>query len=170
MITYPPLRLAMLNGLIGLKERMIVQPEVLRAVDCPYDAETVDLLERIMEVKEVERIIEKTVTVNKQDVGRPRKIGGLSADDMARLNEEVMGLFDGLKNMVVDEAGLETSERLQILKARASLIEQALKNQERILNLKSMSEFQTVVINILDDLMSEDSREEFLNRIEPYRE
>lgn len=165
---FPPLRLAVLNALLAIKEQMAIDPQMWDG--CPYDSETVDILKQILDVREVERVVEKTVYIDKKDRGRPRKIAGMSPEDLAELEDEVKGLLKSLKDLDPMEGQLDTNERVQIMKTRASLIDQALKNKERIFNVKNMSEFQTVVIGILDDLVAEEQRETFLDRIEPYRE
>ncbi len=167
---FPPLRLAALNALLTIKERMVADPQVLKSTDCPYDDETIECLGKILEVREVERVVERVVTVNKNERGRPRKVDGLKIEDLAELDDEVKGLLKSLREMDAMEGALETNERVQILKTKASLIEQALKNRERILNVKMMSEFQSTVIGILDDLIDDEGRDAFLTRIEPYRD
>lgn len=163
-IEFPPLRLAVLNGLAELKQHYAENPELFRVETCPYDSETVDLLVGLFEVKTVERVIEKVVT--KRDRGRPKK-GGVSDEDIAELEKEVKEQLANLKTMEAAE-GLETNEKIQITKTKATLIEKLLEMRERTVNVKRMSEFQTIVIGILDDLVGESEREIFLDRISDY--
>lgn len=164
---FPPLRLAVLNGLLGLKERLAAEPNLFTQDDCTYDAETVSVLSAIFAVREVERIVERHV-VAKRDVGRPSK-AGVSAEDLAELETEVRDLLTNLKAMEAT-AVLETSEKIAITNTKTKLIEKLLEMKERVLNLKRLSEFQTVVVGVLDDLIDESGRDEFLNRIQPYTE
>jgi hypothetical protein len=166
-LDFPPLRLAVLNGLLGLKDRYAADPDLFKHEDCPYDDETVEALTSILQVKEVERIVEKTVQV-KRERGRPKK-GGVSEEDLAELEKEVRDLLTNLKAM---EAGpsLDTNEKIQITKTKTTLIEKLLEMRERVMNVRRLSEFQTVVISVLDDLVDEDGRDAFLERIEPYTE
>lgn len=168
-IEFPPLRLAALNALLSLKERYGADTGLFEGPDCPYDEETVAVLKTILDVREVERIVEKQVVVTKRERGRPKKGGDLNDKDLAELDAEIKGLLESLRTMEVDSVP-DTGERIQILKARASLIEAALKNRERVINAKSMSFFMQTVMSILDDLVEEEKRDEFLDRISPYRE
>lgn len=172
---FPPLRIGLLQGLLSLKERVDADPEALETA--PYDKETVGILNRLFAPKVIEKKVEVPVDRSPERVsrGRPTKDVTLSGEDQDKLRTEISTLMEELNNLGNGggEEGtvvLETGERIQIVKTKASLLDQLLKMQERVFNIKRMSTFQEVVIGILDDLVSEDDREVFLRRIEPYRD
>lgn len=175
MSTYPTLRLGVLQALAGLKASFDVDQEFLRKPDCPYDSDTVDLLERMFEPKTVEVIKEVAVTKPERGkVGRPKKAGELSEDDAAEVEEEAKTLLRELRGLGKGAEGelktLDTGTKLQIFKTQAMLMEKLVSLRERFTNVRKVAHFQQTVMSILDELIEEDKRDEFLKRIEPFRE
>lgn len=174
MTTYPTLRLGVLQGLAGLKASFDADPDYLKHPDCPYDADTVKMLEELFEARVVEVI--KEVQVERPErgkVGRPSKSGELADEDAGEVENEAVTLLRELRNLGKDADGelknLDTGTRLQIIKTQAALMEKLVSIRERFTNVRKVSQFQQTVITILDDLVAEDNRDEFLKRIEPYR-
>jgi len=170
---FPPLRIGLLQGLLGVKERVDADADALEGA--PYDNETKSLLQRLFAPKVVEKRVEVPVDrePEKAGRGRPSNDVALSAEDQDKLKSEIDSLMEELnqlgKGKDDDTVTLDTGERIKIIQVKSRLLDQLLKMQERIFNVKRNSEFQTVVIGILDDLVSEDDREVFLKRINPYR-
>lgn len=164
--TFPTLRLAVVNNFRDLKRRYDSDPHFLRQPDCPYDPETIDLLEQILVSKEVvvEKVIEKVVEVSPESV----RGGKLSGEDQDVIEKTVTDLLKELNTLGEGEKGLDTQTKIQIIKAKAGLIDQVLKSHERIMNVKQVAAFHTVVISILDDFVGEEDRQAFLKRMEPY--
>jgi hypothetical protein len=57
------------------------------------------------------------------------------------------------QQLKTDSKGLQTNDRIQIIKTRAGLVEKLVAMDERTNNLKRQSQFQTVLLGILDDLV-----------------
>jgi len=142
--------------------------KILETNKCPYPPEITDLLKQLFEKVVVEKIIEKTVAVKGKRGPSGNK--GLSADDQAEVEKELKETLAELRAMGEGEEDLDTSTKLSIIKTKTSLIEQIIKGRERVMNLKRQAEFEGVVIALLDDLVSADDREQFLDRLSPYRE
>lgn len=167
MTTFPTLRLGVLQSMIELQAQFHHNPQLFDEKECPYDRETVDVLRRIFAVKTVEKIVEKEVI---REVGRTPVAEKLNSAQQEEVEQTALDLLQELKKLGNGEKGLDTSTKIQIIKTKATLIEQLLKMRERFMNVKRVANFQTVVIAILDDLLDEDRRQEFLKRVEPYRE
>src|SRR3546814_19424979 len=69
-----------------------------------------------------------------------------------------------------DEEDLNQAARLAVFKLKTTIIEKIINLRERVLNIKRIANFEAVVISVLDDLVKEEDREPFLDRIAPYRE
>jgi predicted ArsR family transcriptional regulator len=165
MSSFPPLRLAVLTGLLAIKDNlaMLDQP------DSPYDEETTSVLKKLLSPTVVEKIVEKEVPVEtKAGRGRPSKDIRLSEEDQQTLTKELRELVDALNTMGTGE-GLETKERIAITKTKASVLDQILKMRERNTSAQKVEEFMETVIKMLEDFVSEADREQFLKRMEPYR-
>lgn len=167
MTTFPTLRLGVLQSLIELQAQFHHDPKLFDQKECPYDRETTDVLRRIFAVKTVERVVEKEVI---REVGRTPAPVRLNSAQQEEVEQTALDLLNELKKLGNGETGLDTSTKIQIIKTKATLVEQLLKMRERFMNVKRVATFQTVVIAILDDLLDEDRRQEFLKRVEPYRE
>lgn len=162
--TYPTLRVTVLQGLRDLKERFNENPEVLKSGSCPYDPETIEILTQILTSK----IVIKTIEVVPPE---PVPVGGILSSEDKDLVEQTIGeLLKELRELGEGEKTLDTQTRIAIIKAKATLIDQMMKSHERIMNVKRISAFQSIVIGILDDYIGEADRLAFLKRIEPYND
>lgn len=173
MAHYPTLRFGVLQGLADLKAACDAEEGFLRKPDCPYDNDTIDLLEKLFKPKEIERIVE--VPVDKPErgkVGRPSEKKQLSDDDAAEVENEAKEMLKELRSLDKNIEGelktLDTKTRLDIIKARTTLLEKLVTIRERFASVRQIVEFRQVVINILDDLVPEEKRDDFLNQLEKY--
>jgi hypothetical protein len=165
MTSYPPLRLAVLTGLLDIKDNLAI----LDDAQSPYDAETTAILKKLLAPVVVEKVVEKEVHVEaKVGRGRPSKDIKLSEEDQKKITQEINDLMRALNDMGTGE-GLETRDRIQITKTKANLLDQLLKMRERNTTAQKMEEFMENVIKILEEFVSDADREQFLRRLEPYR-
>ena len=177
---YPSINLGSIASMVTLRQQMDTHPDYLTNDSCPYDEHTRDQLARVFaareieveKVVEVEKIVEKRVEVMVQAAsgggkrGAKPKLRGQVDDDIVA--QEIKEIRDELRQMKIDGKALQTSDRLQMIKTRASLVEKMLQMAERAQNVKKMSIFQSTVLGILDDLMTDDLRGQFMSRIEPF--
>lgn len=171
-IAYPTLRIGVLRALQTLKQQYMADPEIFDRPDCPYDIDVRKVLGEILTVEEkiVEKVVEKRIV---NDGGeRKKKAPGLNEEDQEKIATELAELLEQLKDMEEGEGEkeLDQSARLAVFKLKTTIIEKIINLRERVLNIKRIAQFEAVVIGILDDLVSEDDREIFLDRIAPYRE
>lgn len=169
MQTFPTLRLAVVQGMLDLKRQYDADPSFLKATDCPYDSETVEMLEQIFasRIVEVEKIVTVTVEAPADKEARRER---LTDEEQDLVDKTVGDMLKELNKLGDGELGLDTQTRVQIIKAKATLIDQMLKMHERVMNVKRIANFQSVVISILDDLVTDADRDVFLKRLEPYND
>ncbi|MGN6820619.1 MAG: hypothetical protein ACTHJR_18330 [Sphingomonas sp.] len=158
--------MAVLSGLSQLKEAYDRDPDFFDGEDVPYDKETVALLKKMFLPKVVEKVVEVKVK-EKAGRGRPSKETPLGDEDLKKLSDEIDKILKALNEMGTGE-GLDPKDRINITRNKTTLLNTALQLRERLFNVKRMSEFQEIVVGILDDLVDEKGRETFLNRMEPY--
>jgi len=172
-IAFPTLRIGVLRALQTLKQHYLADPEIFDRPDCPYDIDVRDVLKEILTVEEkiVEKVVEKRV-VNDSGAGSRKKAPGLNEEDQEKIATELADLLEQLKDMEEGEGeqGLDQTARLAVFKLKTTIIEKIINLRERVLNIKRIAQFEAVVISILDDLVKEEDREVFLDRIAPYRE
>lgn len=170
--TFPTLRLAVLHNLRDLQAAIVADPDALRGPSCPYDNETIELLEGLLRPRIVEKVITREAPVAKPGRGAPKKEIVLNEDDLEEVESSARELLQDLKDLGkggADDVPLDTSAKVQIVRAKAALIETVIKQTERVYNVKRISGFEATVISILEDLVGEDHRDEFLRRLEPYK-
>jgi hypothetical protein len=168
MNTFPTLRLGVLQSLQGLKQQFTADSGLFERDGCPYDRETVEVLRGLMEttVVEVERVVERVVEV--EATGR-----GVTDEDMGVVEDELRLCLKDLREISKEREGVAKADDetlLKLIKAKSTLIEQIVKMRERVMNLRRQSEFETMVVGILEELVSEDDRAVFLTRLKPYRD
>ncbi len=170
-IAFPTLRIGVLRALQTLKQHYLADPEVFDSPACPYDIDVRNVLKEILQVEVKETVVEKRV-VNDGTPERRKKAPGLNEEDQEKIATELSELLEQLKDMEGGggEAGLDQTARLAVFKLKTTIIEKIINLRERVLNVKRIAQFEAVVISILDDLVKEEDREVFLDRIAPYRE
>jgi hypothetical protein len=165
-MNYPTLRIAVLNGLLELKEAFDNDAGLFESENCPYDIDTREVLKKILKTQVV---VEKVVGVEDgESRGKGRPSVALTADDLEDLVKDIKTDLKELRE--IDGAQADDETKLKILGARAKLTEQLVKLREKSLSISHQARFQQTVIGILDELVDEDGREAFLARIEPYKE
>lgn len=176
---YPNLNLGALASLMTLRQQMEVHPNYLTLPECPYEEDTVEQIERIMapQIIEKEVIVEREVIVEKRievaakaaDGGGKRgpkqKSPGVDVDAVA---QEIQDIRQELKQLKIDGKALQTADKIQIIKTRATLVEKLISMNEKVTNQRQMSLFMSTVMTILDDLVEEEGRQEFMRRLETY--
>lgn len=165
--TYPPLRLAVINGLLTLKQQIDADPDYLK--DSPYDSETSEILKKLFETKVVEKVVEKYIQAPaKVGRGRPSKDIQLGEEDEIKIEQEISKLLASLDKLDVQE-NMEVSQKIAITKNKRDLLESILKMRERETTVRKTEEFKETIINILQDLVSEKDREIFMKRLNGLR-
>lgn len=162
-ISYPTLRVQVLQGLVDLKEHFEADPSVLRQGDCPYDPDTIAALTRILSPKIIREVVEVAPAPEQEKMR-----GKLSGEEQELIETTISDLLKQLNTLGEGETGLDTQTKIQIIKAKATLIDQLLKMHERIMNVKRTAAFHGVVLSILDDYISESDRQLILRRVEAY--
>jgi len=158
-----------------LKASVVADPEYLRRNACPYDDDLVMFLEDLFKptIVEVKVPVPTESAPERAKVGRKKKAGELTDDDASEIEKEAGSLLKELREMRKVGAGeldkMDTATKLSIIKTQATIMEKLISTRERFVNVRKLSQFQTTVIGILDELIPEDMREEFLKRLEPYR-
>lgn len=166
---FPTLRLGVLQSLRDLKQAYASDDKLFEHNDCPYDFETVSVLKEILDVSVRVEVVEKLVHA---EVSRDAR-GGLTDDDIGIVEDELRLCLDELRNINKEREGvsrMDDETLLKIIKAKATLVEQIVKLRERVMNVRRQSAFEATIISLLEDLVSEDDRTEFLRRLAPYRE
>ena len=176
---YPTVDLGSLAAFSTIASQLLLHEDYLGA-ECPYTDDVREQLDKMFAPKVVER--EKVVEVEKiiemkaeraeqsaQGGGAGRKLKvKTSGVDLEGVSGEIQGLRQELQQLKIDSKGLQTSDKIQIIKTRAALVEKLVAMDERTNNLKKTSQFQTTILSILDDLIPEDRRLEFIKRVHPF--
>lgn len=117
----------------------------------PYSGDVLAILERLLAPKKV--IHESSAPSSTPD----------GEDNWEFLATESKRLYKDLSNTGL---GLEGSEKLAYLKTAAGLLEKLLSMQERANNLKQISEFYAIVMDIMESELSADQRSKIMIRLE----
>lgn len=166
-INYPTLRLGALKSLVQLKHDFETDEGILEAGRSPYEFEINEMLRDLFKVRVIEVVVEKEVII---DGGkRGPKAGGLSEEDQELVEDELVTLLKDLRELKMEDGGEDKDTQLKIMKAKATLIEQLVKLRERIFNIRRQAQFEGTVVGVLEDLVDESGRAEFLRRIGEFR-
>lgn len=166
-MTYPTINAKNMASLVSIIEQAAADPKYLDPAACPYDAGTIEMIRRILEVGGLDPIAQATVRPERGKVGRPSKAPSIPISEVEAEIDEIRKELGTLK---IDGQTMETSDRIQVIKTRAALIERILGMKERVADVKRFHSFVTVVIGIIEDHVPVQSREELLTELKSYVE
>lgn len=169
MATYPNLPADLETRLKAVQLAADGVENYLRSDECPYSPGLRILLGRMLNgvggggggsaaVEEVVRIFD-VPDGDKYDVVL-REVEA-TIEEMKAI-ERQLGIGGGGGG---EGGGGDTGDRIQLVKAKTSLLEKWATLKERVLTLKEMSQFQLVIIGAMDDILTVDERAEFRDRL-----
>lgn len=146
---YPKIPDEFATALSAVAKALELNPGYLDRSDCPYSLPL------------------RSALVALRGAGAPvAAIFGENLADSDVIERELKELLTKMKNFGEKLEGLDANEKIQYFKASTGLWEKLIGMQERTLNLKKLSEFQSRVVEIMTDLMDVDQREEMMKRLE----
>ena len=166
MEKYPTVSVSELTKLKTIIVNAGNDPRYLDGRICPYDKPTRELLKSLVP----DPIVSATVSSNQDEktrAGRPKKQPALPLNE---LEKEFNDLRKEIQELKTDAKGLEPNEKIQVVKTRAALVERILAMKERILNMNRMQRFTSVVIQILEDELPQESRLRVISKLEEYKD
>ena len=176
---YPTLSSGAIQAILTLRKAFEENPDFLDHEDCPYDDImktdirtlcAVKVVEKIVQVPQiVEKIVEKEVRIKDAAAGGGKR--GPKLRDVGKdVEKELLDLIEDLKALKLDsnDKDLKTSDRVAMIKVRAALIEKMTTLRQASSGIRRVGEFMSTVLSILDDMMSDDQRQQFMNRIETF--
>lgn len=169
---YPNLRLGLLQPLLELRDLYHDDTETLDGAACPYDPGTIEILKSLFGER-AEELVETVaeVEVGAGAVGRPKTehvLKGMRTESSDAVEAELIVVRAELKQLREDAKVLPPNDRIAVIKASVGLIEKLSVLAERQFNIKRMSIFQATIVGILDDLVLDDARAEFMKRLAPF--
>jgi hypothetical protein len=116
--------------------------------ECPYPGSVKDLLRQVLAPAKV--------VVDEVDFDEAKP-------EAMRL--QILRLMRELRDMRDQLGSKDHSEKLAYLKLYPVLIEKLIGLEERATNLKTMSEFQSTILQFLDEICDKDQRTELMKRL-----
>lgn len=155
--TYPPLPQTLGLSLEAIRQQMDFDPGFLVDAKCPYPEQLKVFLRRLVTPSRTGQL----------DTADAVFLPGQSDDDEAdSLIEEVQNAINSMKRLQRDlDASNDMGEKLTFLKNYSSLIDRFLALKEKAQGLKQMYEFQRVVVDTMEQVLSKDQRLDFKERL-----
>lgn len=156
MTTYPALTRDKLLPLKVIAQRMKDDPGYLGA-DCPYEPEVKAWLE-------LNLVAGKRAEVKKEEAAAVEidLMGDDTWDDIA---QKARTLYRELEDVQRALGAGETGEAIQLIKAKAGLLERLIAVGDKALGHKAVAEFRRVVLSVMDDVMTPDQRTLLMERL-----
>lgn len=173
---YPTLGSGHIQALLTIRKSMDEDPAYLDHEDCPYDDVMKKDIRSLCAVKVIEtepqiieRIVEKEVKIKEAAAGGGKR--GPKVRDVGKdVEKELLDLIEDLKALKLDsnDKDLKTSDRVAMIKVRAALIEKMTTLRQASSGIRRVGEFMSTVLSILDDMLNDDQRQLFMQRIEVF--
>ncbi|WP_353645754.1 hypothetical protein [Mesorhizobium sp. WSM2239] len=87
------------------------------------------------------------------------------ADRLDYVEQEIVTVLSDLKTLVASLGTAEHSEKLQVAKARAGLVEKLVAAREKVWTMKEAAEFQGRILSFLEDVCNKDQVQELKKRL-----
>lgn len=167
-MSYPTIKATDLPKLVSIVEQAAADPKYLDPASCPYDEKSINNIKRILEVcSTIGQYAVERGPPARGKVGRPTKGPSIPIDEVEREVDEIRKELADLK---VDGQTMETSDRIQVIKTRAALIERVIGMKERIADVKRYHSFVQTVIGIMEQHLSPKERETVLEELKQHVE
>lgn len=150
---YPNLPEAVILQLKVVLLQMQEHPDYLNG-NAPYSDEVVDFL--------------KEMAGRREPANVPAKFDG-EVDRLDYVEQEIVTVLADLSSLVASLGQADHSEKLQVAKARAGLVEKLVTARERVWTMKEAAEFQGRVISFLEEICSKDQVQELKARLKDLR-
>lgn len=180
---YPQLEPRALTALTTIKQLLEADPGYFEHPSCMYDDELKAQLKGLLEPKEIivekEVIVEKEIIIEKKvEVAVAAAEGGktgpkgptkkVAASNIDAVSAELKEVMKDLREMKLNAKALLPADRIQVFKTQVALIEKMLTMEERATNIKKVSMFMSIIMGILDDAFTDEQRQAFMKRLEPF--
>lgn len=155
MTSYPPLSSDRLLPLRLIAQRLQDDPNYLDKPACPYTGEVKVWLKSVFARRDEVRAV--AVVCEAVDLSTE-----CAWTDVARQARQLYAELDVVKAAVGQG---DTSERIQLAKAQAGLLERLISVGEKAIGLKQNAEFQRIMLGVVDDLLNDEQRVEMMKRL-----
>jgi hypothetical protein len=165
-MNYPSINAKELPKLVQIVEQAVAEDDYLDPANCPYDEGTIGLIRRLIDAVPSGRAPDADAPTRGK-VGRPTKGPIIPMDEVEAEIDEIRKELASLK---IEGTVMETSDRIQVIKTRAALIERVIGMKERTADLKRYHNFVRVVIDIMEQHLSPKERESVMKELKHYEE
>lgn len=125
---------------------------------CPYSDTLKSLLQKMVLEHRVQR---RRTEAEEVDV----VVLDENADKFDKMLHDLEKTIRSMEVLDMQEGGIDASDRIQIIKAKTSLLEKWVNIKEKIYSIREIAEFQNVVIEILDTVVDKDQRKVFMDKL-----
>jgi hypothetical protein len=153
--------------LVSIIEQAAADDKYLDPSGCPYYEKTIDNIKRILEVCGADGGHANSGRPVRGKVGRPSSAPTIPIDEVER---EVNEIRKELADLKIDGQTMETSDRIQVIKTRAALIERVIGMKERIADVKRFHSFVTTVIGIMEQHLPAKDRDAVMEELKQHVE
>ncbi len=144
---YPPITGADLTPLRVLQSQLALDPDYLSRAECPYPQSVRDELRQLL-------------------------VSGVAAapaarklDDADDLLIELTSVYDTLKDMGEDISNIDAKDKIQWMKAQVSVLERLTDLMARTVNMRQISKFRRVVLELMDNVLEPSQRTVFVQKL-----
>jgi hypothetical protein len=166
-MTYPTINAKELPKLVQIVEQAVANEKYLNPESCPYDEKSIANIRRIIEACESSPLAIATVRPERGKVGRPAKGPTIPMDEVEREVDEIRKELADLK---IEGQTMETSDRIQVIKTRAALIERVIGMKERVADVKRIHSFIATVVGMMEEHLNPKERDVLMKELKNYVE
>lgn len=141
---YPAIPEASLTPIRAIEIQMKEYPDILDRADCPYPASVKAFLRKL---------------------GGPTEPREYSEDELI---DEITSLYNELKTASTTVVTTDAKDKVALLKTSADLLTRMVSLKEKALNIREVSRFQKLVIEVLETVVTPAQRAEFVEKLGKY--
>lgn len=138
-------------------------PDLLDRPECPYTTDVKTFLKAIM-LREVKAPVELQANTPNDDEELDI-MEGLGSEEFDQVDVKLKKLIAQLEKVANSLKIGDTNEQIQVAKTQAQLFDRLLQMRERAMNLKTIAEFQEMILKIMDEEIPAEIRTAIMARV-----
>lgn len=146
MLRYPTVRDETVLSLTPVLKRSLQDPSYLSDPECPYSDLVKDFFRQFQVTKTVDLFEDK--------------------DELVVIDQQIHAIINDLEAVAAQLGSADHSEKLTYFKTKSSLLEKLIGMRERVLNLREVNEFRSVILAFLDEVCSKDQITDLMKRLD----
>ena len=166
-VVYPVLPKGLETRLAAVEIGAKANKNYFKSKDCPYSPELIGFLKSMVQMDQILGIGVGVAGEAEAIFAVPE---GDKFDVILREVEITIQQMKDLEQLTLHgDSTMDSGDKIQLLKAKTAMLEKWSVIKEKIYSSKEVAEFQSIIVSVMDELLTKDQRLEMVNKLRSLR-